>query len=315
MERSSRIYVAGHQGLVGSALVRRLKIEGYTNVLTTTRRELELTDSGAVFEFFERARPEYIFLAAARVGGIHANQRYGAEFIYNNLVIQTSVIHAAYRCGVRRLLFFGCGCAYPKDAPQPLREEYLLSGPLEPTSEPYATAKIAGIAMCDSYRDQYGVDFFSVIPASVYGPNDNVDPENSHVLSALMRKCEATKMHGGPVVVWGSGTPKREFLYADDLAEACIFLMRLDSSTLQGALGPRRVLNVGVGEDISVADLAEMVRDIVRVDGPVAFDRTKPDGTPQKLLDSGRLRRLGWKPGISLEEGIRRTYEWFKGHA
>lgn len=316
MERTSRVFVAGHRGLVGSALVRRLKDERYTNVLSAARADLDLTDPPAVRAFFERERPDFVFLAAGRAGGILANRTYPAEFIYANLMIETAVLHAAHLSGVRRLLFFGCACAYPREAPQPMREESLLSGPLEPTSEPYAVAKIAGMKMCEAYNRQYRGAFLSVIPASVYGPHDHFDSESSHVLSALLGKFHRTKGGGAPVVVWGTGAPRREFLYVDDLADACLFLMCLDDSVFASVVGsPGSVLNAGTGEEITIRDLALLIKNAVGFTGALEFDASKPDGASRKLLDSGRLRALGWRPKTSLEEGVRRTYEWFKGHA
>jgi GDP-L-fucose synthase len=316
MEKTSRIFVAGHKGLVGSALVRRLASEGCTNIGSAARADLDLSDFQAVRAFFERERPQFVFLAAARAGGILANRTHPGEFIYSNLVIQTAVLHAAQLAGVRRLLFFGCGCAYPKEAPQPMKEEYLLSGPLEPTSEPYAVAKIAGIKMCEAYNHQYRTAFLSVVPASVYGPHDHFDLERSHVLSALLGKFHRARGESAPVVVWGTGSPRREFLYVDDLADACLFLMSLDDSTFASLVGfPGSIVNVGTGDDIAIKDLALLVKDVVGFAGGIEFDTSKPDGAPRKLLDSGRLRALGWTPKTSLDEGIRRTYEWYRGAA
>jgi GDP-L-fucose synthase len=304
MNRSSKIYVAGHRGLVGSAILRRLEAGGFNNLVTRTSRELDLTRQADVEAFFESERPEYVFLAAAKVGGILANDTRPALFIRDNLLIQTNVIHSAYACGARKLLFLGSSCIYPKLAPQPMKEECLLDGKLEPTNEPYAVAKIAGIKMCQAYGRQYGADFISVMPANPYGPNDNFDLETSHVLPALIRRFHEAKAEDRPAVtIWGSGKPRREFLHVDDLAEACVFLMeRYD--------GPA-IINVGTGQDISIGDLAAVVRDIVGYKGDIFYDGSKPDGAPRKLLDVSRLRSLGWKPRAGLREGITITYEWF----
>jgi len=314
MEKQARIYVAGHRGLVGSALMRRLQADGYTNLITRAHAELDLTDQAKVEDFFKRERPEYVFLAAAKVGGIWANQTYPAEFIYNNLMIQTSVIHTAYLSGVKKLIFFGSTCAYPKECPQPMREKYLLSNYLEPTSEPYAIAKIAGMNMCEAYNRQYGTCFISIIPATLYGPNENFDLETSHVLSALICKFhEAKRGKRDSVVIWGSGIPTREFLYVDDLVDACILLMKLEESVLRPVIEDSGfVINVGSGYDISIMDLAFLIKDIVGCEREPVLDTGKPDGTPRKLLDSHRIMQLGWSPRMSLEEGIRETYEWYK---
>ena len=302
MEKNSRIYIAGHRGMVGSAILRTLEAGGYNNLVVRTSSELDLRDTNAVSDFFEAEKPEYVFLAAAKVGGIIANNTYRAEFLYDNLMIQTNIIHQSYLSGVKKLLFLGSSCIYPKLAPQPLKEEYLLTGPLEYTNEPYAIAKIAGIKMCDAYRDQYGCNFISVMPTNLYGPNDNYDLNHSHVLPALLRKFHEAKTSNEPTVtVWGSGKPLREFLHADDLAGACLFLMqRFDEPGL---------INVGVGQDISIKDLAHLIRDIVGYHGEIRFDHTKPDGTPRKLMDVSKLTALGWKASITLKEGIRRTYQ------
>ena len=304
MELDSRIYVAGHRGLVGSAIHRRLEKEGYANITRRTRRELDLERQAQVESFFQKQRPEYVFLAAAKVGGIWANNNLPAEFIYNNIVVQTNIIHSAYRTGVKKLLFLGSSCIYPKHCPQPMEERYLLSGPLEPTNEPYAVAKIAGIKTCQSYNRQYGTNYISIMPTNLYGPNDNFDLETSHVVPALIRKFHEAKTRSNPsVTIWGTGSPKREFLHVDDLADACVFLMNhYDESD---------IINAGCGEDISIAELALLVKDIVGYTGNIEYDTEKPDGTPLKLLDVGKLKGLGWKPKISLKEGIRRTYEWF----
>jgi GDP-L-fucose synthase len=308
VDRDSRIYVAGHRGLVGSAIVRALRAAGYRNIVTRTRQDLDLTNQAAVYRFFEEERPEYVFLAAAKVGGILANSTYPADFIRENLLIQTNVIDAAYRSGVRKLLFLGSSCIYPKHAPQPMKEEYLLTGLLEPTNEPYAVAKIAGIKMCQAYRRQYGFAAVSLMPTNLYGPGDNFDLETSHVIPALLRKFHEAKVEGRPeVVVWGTGTPRREFLHVDDLADAALFLMeRYDSE---------EIINVGVGEDVSIAELAQLVADVVGYAGRIVFDTSKPDGTPRKLLDVSRLRALGWQARIPLREGLEQTYRWYVEHA
>jgi GDP-L-fucose synthase len=304
MEKDSKIYVAGHRGLVGSAIVRRLQRAGFGNLVTRTSSELDLRDQQAVAAFFAAEKPDYVFLAAAKVGGILANNTYPAEFIYDNLAIQLNVIHQSYLNGVKKLLFLGSSCIYPKFAPQPMREEYLLDGKLEPTNEPYAIAKIAGIKMCQSYNRQYGTRYISVMPTNLYGPNDNFDLQNSHVLPALIRKFHEAKEKGQPYVeVWGSGTPRREFLHADDLADACLFLMQTYDDS--------EIVNIGVGEDISIAELAELIREVVGYEGELRFDRSKPDGTPRKLLDVSRLHSLGWQAAIPLREGIEQTYRWY----
>jgi len=302
MEKEARIYIAGHRGMVGSALRRKLEAEGYANFIFRTSQELDLRDSVAVKEFFASEKPDYVFLAAAKVGGIHANNIYRAEFIYDNLMIQNNVIHQSYVHGVKKLLFLGSSCIYPKMAPQPLKEEYLLTGLLEPTNEPYAIAKIAGIKMCDAYRDQYGCNFISVMPTNLYGPNDNYDLNISHVLPALMRKMHEAKIHNQPAVeVWGSGTPKREFLHADDLAAACYFLMEHYNEP--------GLVNIGTGEDVSIRELAELIQKIVGYEGEIKWDASKPDGTPRKLMDVSKLNALGWQYTIGLEAGIRMVYE------
>jgi GDP-L-fucose synthase len=307
MERSERIYVAGHRGLAGSAILRRLELGGYRDVLTRAHSELELTDAGAVEAFFRRERPDHVFLAAARVGGILANSTRPAEFIRENLLIQTNVIHAAHAHGVKRLLFLGSSCIYPKLAPQPLREAYLLSGALEPTNEAYAIAKIAGIKMCAAYNRQYGTNFLSVMPANLYGPGDNYDLGNSHVLPALIRKAHEAKRAGAQdLVVWGTGTPRREFLFSDDLADACVFLMeRCD------AAGVGECINVGAGDDQPIAELARVVAEVVGFEGRLAFDPSKPDGTPRKLLDVARMKALGWQARTGLRVGIAAAYRDF----
>ena len=304
MKKDSKIFVAGHKGLVGSAIVRLLERSGYTNILTRTRDELDLLDQKAVMDFFENEKPEYVFLAAAKVGGIMANKTFPADFIYQNLVVETNIIHSAYKNNVTKLLFLGSSCIYPKLAEQPIREEYLLTGSLEPTNEAYAVAKIAGITMCQSYNKQYGTNYISVMPTNLYGINDNFDLESSHVLPAMMRKFHDAKVEGrNEVALWGTGIAKREFLHVDDLADACVFLMnKYDNSD---------IVNIGTGEDVSIRELAEMVKEIVGHVGDIAWDSTKPDGTPRKLLDVSRLHNLGWKHTIALKDGIASTYTWF----
>ncbi|ULQ56272.1 GDP-L-fucose synthase [Flavihumibacter rivuli] len=306
MEKSARIYIAGHRGMVGSAIHRKLLSEGFTNIITRTSSELDLRNQQAVKDFFAAEKPDYVFLAAAKVGGILANNTYRGEFLYDNLMIQNNIIHSAYENGVKKLLFLGSSCIYPKLAPQPLKEEYLLTGELEPTNEPYAIAKIAGIKLCDAYRSQYGCDFISVMPTNLYGPNDNYDLNKSHVLPALIRKFHEAKKNNAPsVVMWGTGTPRREFLHADDLADACYFLMQHYSEP--------GLVNIGVGDDIPIKDLALLVKKIVGYEGEIEHDLSKPDGTPRKLMDVSKLHSLGWKHRISLEEGIRAVYEEVKG--
>jgi len=305
MEKSSKIYIAGHKGMVGSAILRRLQKEGYTNILTRSSQELDLTNQAAVKQFFSTEKPEYVFLAAARVGGIYANNTYRADFIYKNLMIQNNVIHHSFENKVTKLLFLGSSCIYPKMAPQPLKEEYLLTGLLEPTNEPYAIAKIAGIKMCDAYRAQYGCNFISAMPTNLFGPNDNYDLKNSHVLPALLRKFHEAKKENKPFVeVWGSGTPKREFLHTDDVADACLFLMN--------GYDKEGLVNIGMGDDISIKDLALLIKKIVGYSGELKFDSSKPDGTPRKLMDVSKIHSLGWKHKISLETGIKTVYEEVK---
>ncbi len=305
MEKSSKIYIAGHRGMVGSSILRALKAKGYSNFLLKSSAELDLRNQQAVADFFAAEKPDYVFLAAAKVGGIVANNTFRADFIYENMMIQSNVIHQAYLNGVKKLLFLGSSCIYPKLAPQPLKEEYLLTGLLEPTNEPYAIAKIAGIKMCDAYREQYGCNFISVMPTNLYGPNDNYDLNNSHVLPALLRKFISAKNNGdASVTIWGTGSPLREFLHADDLAAACLFLM--DTYNEAG------LVNIGVGEDISILGLAKLVKQIVGFEGNILTDTTKPDGTPRKLMDVSKLTNLGWKATISLEEGIKKVYEEIK---
>jgi GDP-L-fucose synthase len=301
MEKESKIYIAGHRGMVGSAILRRLQKEGYSNFVLRTSKEVDLRNQQAVANFFYDEKPDYVFLAAAKVGGIAANNTYRAEFLYENLMIQNNIIHNSYLNGVKKLLFLGSSCIYPKMAPQPLKEEYLLTGPLEYTNEPYAIAKIAGIKMCDAYRDQYGCNFISVMPTNLYGPNDNYDLNNSHVLPALLRKFhEAKRDAKSEVIVWGSGTPKREFLHADDLADACYFLMQHYNEA--------GLVNIGVGDDIAIKDLAELIKSITGFQGKLHFDTSKPDGTPRKLMDVSKLHSLGWKASIKLKEGIQQVY-------
>ncbi|ARN22631.1 GDP-L-fucose synthase family protein [Piscinibacter gummiphilus] len=302
MQKQSKIFVTGHRGMVGSAIVRRLEAGGYTNVLTRTHAELDLLDQAAVHAFLAAEKPDYLFLAAAKVGGIQANNLYRADFLYQNLQMQANLIHGAHLAGVQRLMFLGSSCIYPRDCRQPIREDYLLTGPLEPTNEPYAIAKIAGIKMCESYNQQYGREYVSVMPTNLYGPNDNYDLANSHVLPALIRKAHEARLRGDTeYVVWGTGTPRREFLYVDDLADACVFL---SEQSYNGAL-----VNIGTGEDVTIRELAETVMRVVGFEGRVVYDQTKPDGTPRKLLDVGRLASLGWRAKTPLIEGIRKAYE------
>jgi GDP-L-fucose synthase len=311
MSSDSRIYIAGHRGLVGSAIHRALGQKGYTNILGRTHAELDLLDSAAVNAFFAQQKPEFVFLAAAKVGGILANNSYPADFIRDNLIIQNNIIDAAYRSGVKRLLFLGSSCIYPKLAPQPMPESCLLTGPLEPTNRPYALAKIAGIEMCWSYNRQYGTRYLAAMPTNLYGPNDNFDLNNSHVLPALIRKAaEAKKTGAAEIVVWGSGTPRRELLYSDDLADACLFLISLDDERYQTLLTETEppLINIGTGEDVTIRELAELAAKVVGFEGKLVFDPTKPDGTPRKLMDVTRLHNLGWHHKISLEQGIGLTW-------
>ena len=302
--KQARIYVAGHRGMVGSAIVRRLESGGYSNIITRTHAELDLTNQAAVNQFFQAEKPEYVFLAAAKVGGIHANNTYRAEFIYQNLMIEANVIHAAWMVGVERLLFLGSSCIYPRDCPQPIKEEYLLTGPLEQTNEPYAIAKIAGINLCESYNRQYGTQYLAVMPTNLYGPNDNYDLNNSHVLPALIRKAHEAKCIGDrELVVWGSGRPMREFLYVDDMADACVFVMESHVA--------ENILNIGTGKDITIHKLAELICGVVGFEGKIIFDSTKPDGTQRKLLNVERMSNLGWQAKVSLSEGISIAYQDF----
>jgi GDP-L-fucose synthase len=305
--KNSQIYIAGHQGLVGSSLVRALEKRGYKNLIVRTHRELDLQDQGQVNEFFARVKPEYVFLAAAKVGGIMANKTYPAEFIYDNLAIEINVIQAAYQNRVKKLLFLGSSCIYPRDAKQPIKEEYLLTSPLEPTNEAYAIAKIAGLKMCEFYNRQYGTRYLATMPTNLYGPNDNFDLNNSHVLPALIRKFHDAKLNGQKeLTLWGSGRAKREFLHVDDLADALVFLMKTDK--YDEKLGP---INIGCGRDLSIKQFAEMIKKITGFKGRIIWDKTKPDGTPRKLLNIGRIKKLGWRPKISLDKGLRLTYAWF----
>jgi len=318
MELNAKIYVAGHRGLVGSALLRNLRDKGYANFVTRTHAELDLTSQAAVEAFFEHKKPDYVFLAAARVGGIHANNAYPAEFIRDNLAIQTHIIHAAYKNNVKRLMFLGSSCIYPRLAPQPMKEEYLLTGPLESTNRPYALAKIAGIEMCWSYNRQYGMKFIAVMPTNLYGPGDNYHPENSHVIPALIRKFHEARISKNPTVtVWGTGTPKREFLYSEDMADACVFLMNLPDAQFVPLLGQDRndglppLVNIGVGEDITIRELAETIQHVVGFAGAIEFDASKPDGTPRKLMDVGRLNAMGWKATTDMQTGLAMAYQDF----
>ena len=302
MDKNSKIYVAGHNGMVGSAIVRKLEKEGHHNLVLRSSKQLDLRNQQGVAELFEVEKPAYVFLAAAKVGGIVANDTYRAQFLYDNLMIQSNIIHHSYLNGVVKLMFLGSSCIYPKMAPQPLREEYLLTGPLEPTNEPYAIAKIAGIKMCDAYREQYGCNFISVMPTNLYGPNDNYDLKTSHVLPALLRKIHEAKENGDArVSVWGTGTPRREFLHVDDLADACYFLMENYNEA--------GLINIGVGQDLSISELATLIKNIVGFQGEIFYDPSKPDGTPRKLMDVSKLTSVGWKASIQLEDGVRSVYQ------
>jgi GDP-L-fucose synthase len=304
MEKNNKIYIAGHNGMVGGAIVRKLKADGYEWIITRSSKELDLRNQLAVNSFFAEEKPDYVFLAAAKVGGILANNIYRADFLYENLLIEANIIHAAYQHNAKKLMFLGSSCIYPKMAPQPLKEEYLLTGPLEYTNEPYAIAKIAGIKLCESYREQYGCNFISVMPTNLYGIGDNYHPDNSHVLPALLRRFHEAKLKGSSsVTVWGSGTPMREFLYADDLAEACLYLME--------NYNEKKLINIGTGQDITIRQLAEMVKKVTGFTGELLFDTSKPDGTPRKLMDVSKLHSFGWKHSTNLEEGIEKAYQDF----
>jgi len=304
MDKNSKIYIAGHTGLVGSAILRKLESEGYSKIILKTRKELDLTNQKMVFDFFESERPEYVFVAAAKVGGIHANSTFPAEFIYQNIMIQSNIIHASYLYKVKKLLFLGSSCIYPKLCPQPIKEEYLLSGPLEPTNEAYSIAKIAGLEMCKFYKRQYGCNFISAMPTNLYGINDNFELNTSHALPALIRKFHEAKIQGKEkVTIWGSGKPRREFLYVDDLADALLFLMDNYDEEIH--------INIGSGKDVEIEELARTIAKIVGFDGDIEHDYTKPDGTPRKLLDVSRINQLGWKYKTELDEGIKLTYDWF----
>lgn len=305
MEKDARIYVAGHRGMVGSAVLRLLEIRGYSHLLTKTSRELDLRDGWRVEQWFEEAKPEYVIIAAAKVGGIWANNTLPAEFLFDNLAIQTNLIHQAYRHRVKKLLLLGSSCIYPRECPQPIREDYLLTGPLEKTNEWYAVAKIAGIKMCQAYRRQYGCNFIAAMPTNLYGPNDNFDLLSAHVLPALIRRFHEAKQTGVAPTLWGSGSPRREFLHVDDCAEACLVLMDRYSE--------EEIVNVGAGKDIPIAELATLVAEVVGYQGEIRWDRTKPDGTPRKIMDSMKMVQLGWHPLISLRQGLQQTYEWYRG--
>ncbi len=308
MQKNDKIYVAGHRGMVGSAIVRQLQRDGYSNIVTRTHNELDLTNQQSVTEFLASEKPDYVFMAAAKVGGIHANNTYRADFIYQNLLIEANVIGAAHQAGVDRMLFLGSSCIYPRDCPQPIREDYLLTGLLENTNEPYAIAKIAGVKLCDSFNVQYGTRYVSAMPTNLYGPNDNYDLNKSHVLPALIRKAHEAKMRGDTqLVVWGSGTPMREFLYVDDMADACVYLME------KGITGG--LFNIGTGTDLTIRELAEIVMDVVDFSGEIVFDRSKPDGTPRKLLNVDRINKLGWKAKTSLRDGIAKAYADFRSRS
>ena len=313
MAEGQRIFVAGHCGMVGRAIVRRLEAQGHATIITRERGELDLLDQRAVHDFFREQAIDQVYLAAAKVGGIHANNTYPADFIHDNLVIETNVIHAAFQAGVRKLLFLGSSCIYPREAPQPMAEEALLTGPLEPTNEPYAIAKIAGIKLCESYNRQHGTDYRSVMPTNLYGPHDNFHPENSHVIPALIRRFHEAKENGNDeVVIWGSGEPRREFLHVDDMAAACVHVMELPAETYEAHTTPMcSHINVGTGKDCTIRELAETLAKVTQFEGRLRFDPTRPDGAPRKLLDISRLRSLGWEPGFPLEAGLKNAYEWF----
>lgn len=304
MNKKNKIYLAGHTGLVGSAIYKKLQQKGYKNIITRTRKQLDLLSTQKVAKFFQKERPDYVFLAAAKVGGIYANSNYPADFIFQNITIQNNIIHNAYLTKVKKLLFLGSSCIYPKHAAQPIKEEYLLTGELEPTNEPYAIAKIAGIKMCQAYNKQYGTNFISVMPTNLYGPNDNFNLETAHVLPALLRKFHEAKINNFPTVtVWGTGKPRREFMYVDDLADACIFLMQNYNDS--------EIINIGTGDELSIADLALLIKKIVRYPGKIIWDKTKPDGTPRKLLDTTKLKKLGWQHNINLTDGLKKYYIFY----
>jgi GDP-L-fucose synthase len=313
MNSNDKIYVTGHNGMVGSAIVRKLREKGFINIITRSSSELDLTDQKNVHNFLQEEKPDYVVIAAAKVGGIHANDNYPAEFIYQNLMIEANLIHGAYLAGVNNLLFLGSSCIYPKESLQPIKEEYLLSGPLESTNEPYAVAKIAGIKLCESYNRQYGTDYRSIMPTNLYGPNDNFHPENSHVIPALIRKFHEAKVKNKPFVeVWGSGKPMREFLHVDDMAGASIHIMDIDKKILESEVDPMLShINIGTGTDITIKDVAQIVKEVVGFDGEIVFDTKMPGGTKRKLLDVSKIENLGWKPAITLKDGLKETYEWF----
>ena len=319
MDKKAKIYIAGHRGLVGSALMRQLQTQGYSNIVTRTHSEMDLTNQALVAQFFVAEQPEYVILAAAKVGGIHANNTYPAEFIQENLAIQSNVIHQSYVAGVKRLLFLGSSCIYPRDCPQPIKEEYLLTGTLEPTNRPYALAKISGIEMCWSYNRQYCTQFLAMMPTNLYGPGDNYHPENSHVIPAMIRKFHEAKVSNqDAVTIWGTGTPKREFLYSDDMAEACVFVMNLNDKQFKPLLAADRndglppLLNLGSGNDLTIAELANLIKEVVGFEGEIALDNSKPNGTMRKLMDSARLNQLGWDVKIQLKDGLTSAYQDFK---
>jgi GDP-L-fucose synthase len=313
MNKNSKIYIAGHMGLVGSAILRALNRTGYTNIIYKTHQEMDLLDQSAVADFFKREKPEFVFLASGKVGGIMANNIYPAQFIYENLQMQNNIIHHSYLNGIKKLLFLGSVCIYPKMAPIPVKEKYLLTGPLEPTNEPYAVAKIAGIKMCQSYNRQYGTNFIANMPNNLYGPNDNFDLNSSHVLPALIRKFHEAKIKDEEsITLWGTGSPRREFMHVDDVADACLFMMNNFNPTKEENEKGEMFLNIGSGYDIAIKDLADMIKTIVGYEGEIFWDTTKPDGTPKRLLDSSKIKQLGWQPKINLEEGIKMTYDWYK---
>ena len=313
MDQTDKIYVAGHNGMVGSAIVKKLREKGFINIVTQSSSELDLTNQQEVHNFLQNEKPDYVVIAAAKVGGIYANDSYPAEFIYQNLMIEANLIHGSHLAGVNNLLFLGSSCIYPKESLQPIKEEYLLSGHLEPTNEPYAIAKIAGIKLCESYNRQYGVDYRSIMPTNLYGPNDNFHPKNSHVIPALIRKFHEAKVKNKPFVeVWGSGKPMREFLHVDDMADASIYIMDIDKKTLESEVDPMLShINIGTGTDITIKDVAQIVKEVVGFDGEIVFNTKMPDGTKRKLLDVSKIENLGWKPVITLKDGLKGIYEWF----